>query len=75
MSWSDADRKRARSRGWYGGARHERDARTLLRRHWRAVMALAAALLGRPQIPGPEAEAIILDHLDPAVRDRIRRVA
>ena len=52
-----------------------RTAGSLLRHHWDAVRSLTAALLDRQVIPGDEAEAIILQHLDASTRDRLRRVA
>ena len=73
--WSLDDRKHARSHGWYPTAGHETEAAETLRQHWAAVEALVSALLERGRIPGSEAEQIILDNLDPAARDRVRRAA
>ena len=71
--YSSSDLARARALNRRGLFEDRALARRLLRDHWPAVLALADELFERQTLQGDEAEQIIRDHLDPAVRDRVRR--
>jgi HK97 family phage prohead protease len=50
------------------------EAQAVLSRHYPAVTGLAHVLLDRIRMRGREAEAVILEHLDPRTRLRIRKL-
>ncbi len=51
------------------------DAKSLLKRHWSAVHALAQQLITDQSVDGSEAEALIVQHLDSNTRARLKSVA
>lgn len=79
-AWEGDLRKYARLAGKRGSGSTglQGDVRVVeaeLRRSWRAVSALAAALLERGELDGDEAEQIVSQHLSRPLRDRLRQTA